>query len=378
MQIIDKQVSDILEAYLQLQKAEIDLQTKWRKPLLSIYAQQHKIFEEQLEQNRNQRSEFRRRLRLGVWMASILLLLGFLVLPGLILINELGDFSGPLFCFSPLLILGGLTGWAIIIILWIWQRDRDTPQPPDNPLKSDLFYPLVPAWKDRLIGSLPDKKPSQETTGEYHFIARLLSLTDSSYILFNMQLIRGEKVDIILVGQKGIWVFEVAYIKGLIRWENGEWTITQINRRLARRNQYHVQKIDPGFDVKWQHAADHISKILQPVTISTATNRKEALKIRGGLVFSHPQGRYDIPPGSPFNWGVVPFWLEKLGTYPDADGMNENVIFDTVDKLLKQHHRIAGINQPRSMIVEANQVLENANHRILEWIKRNKLPDELN
>lgn len=378
MQIIDTQISDISEAYLQLQKAENEFQSKWRKPLLTIYARQHKKYEEQLAQNDHQRSEFRRRLRLGIWMASILLLLGFLVLPGLILINELGDFRGPLFCFSPLLILGGLTGWAIIVVLWIWQRDRAIPQPPENPLKSDLFYPLIPVWKERLIGSLPNKKPSQEATGEFHFISRLLSLTDSSYILYNLQLNPGENVDVILVGQKGIWFFEVVYIKGLIRWVNGDWSITRTNRRLARQNQYQVEKIVPGFDVKWQQVANHIAEILHTDKHLSTDRTDETLKIRGGLVFSHPQGRYDIPPGSPFNWGIVPFWLEKLETFPDADGMNEQLIFDTIDKLLNQHHRVVGIEQPRSMVVEANQVIEIANQRIVEWMESNKLPEKQN
>jgi hypothetical protein len=130
--------------------------------------------------------------------------------------------------------------------------------------------------------------------------------------------------------------------------------------------------------VKWQQAANHIAEILHTDTHQSPDSPEETQTIRGGLVFSHPQGRYDIPPGSPFNWGIVPFWLEKLETYPDADGMNEHVIFNTVDKLLKQHHRVAGINDPRSMVAEANQVLEDANQRILEWMKRNELQEEPN
>ena len=146
MQIIDNQISDITEAFVRIQKAENELQSKWRKPLLAVYAQQWKDYENDLAQYNQQRSEFRRRLRWGIWMASILLLLGILVLPGLLLINEIGDFRGPLFCFSPLLILSGLTGWAIIVVLWIWQRDQQKPDPPQNPLKIDLFYPLLPLF----------------------------------------------------------------------------------------------------------------------------------------------------------------------------------------------------------------------------------------
>jgi len=127
MQIIDNQISDIIRSYVRIQAAENELQSKWRKPLLTIYAQQRSKFDEDLGNYDHQRTEFSRRLRVGIWMATILLILGILVLPGLLLINEIGDFRGPLFCFSPLLILSGLTGWAIIVVLWIWQRDQENP-----------------------------------------------------------------------------------------------------------------------------------------------------------------------------------------------------------------------------------------------------------
>jgi len=167
MQIIDNNISDILPAYNQIQAAENNLLGKWRRPLLSVYARQRAAYEEQLLEYDRRHAEFNRRIRLAIWMSSALLLLGFLVLPGLILINQLGDFRGPLFCFSPLLILGGLTGWAIIVVLWIWQRDQEKPEPPTSPLKSDLIHPLISAWKAGLIGTLPNKKPHPGATGEY-------------------------------------------------------------------------------------------------------------------------------------------------------------------------------------------------------------------
>ena len=104
MHIIDNQNSDIVAGYKHIQAAENELKSKWREPLLSVYARQREIYEGDLKEYQDIRAEFNRRLRLGIWMSSALLLLGLLVLPALILINELGDFRGPLFCFSPLLI----------------------------------------------------------------------------------------------------------------------------------------------------------------------------------------------------------------------------------------------------------------------------------
>ena len=378
MQIIDKQISDIIQAFVRIQKAENELQGKWRKPLLAVYAQQRENYEIDLELYNQQRSEFRRRLRLGIWMASILLILGILVLPGLLLINQIGDFRGPLFCFSPLLILSGLTGWAIIVVLWIWQREREKPVPPQNPLKTDLFYPLLPIWKEGLIGSLPKKKPDPDATGEYHFVTRLQSLSDNSYILYRLQLNPSEIVDTIIVGPKGIWLFEVIYLKGLVRWQNGEWSKIRSNRRLALRNQNQVQKIDQPFEVKWQHTSDEITNALTRNNSLYGNHPPDLFKVRGGLVFAHPQGRYDIPPGCPFNWGVVSFWLEKFQSLPDLEGMDNYVIYSILDILLSTHHQLTGIEQPRSMMSHAEKIVLTADRRIQKWMDTNRLMEKDN
>jgi hypothetical protein len=373
MQIVDNQVSEIIQSYVKIQKAENELQSKWRKPLLAVYAQQREKYEQDLVLYNRQRSEFSRRLRLGIWMATILLVLGILVLPGLLLINEIGDFRGPLFCFSPLLILSGLTGWAIIVVLWIWQRDQEKPRPPQNPLKIDLVYPLMPLWKEGLIGSLPKKKPHPAATGEFHLITRLQSLTDTSYILYGLHLIQGEDVDIILLGPKGIWVLEVIYLKGLIRWQNGEWSKLNSTRRLSVRQQQQVEKLDQAFDAKWQHASNEISELLRENDRLLKNIPSLAQKIRGGLVFAHPQGRYDIPPGCPFNWGVVPFWIEKFQSLPDIEGMNDYVIFSIMDILLERHRQIAEIERHRSMMNHAEKIVITADENIQKWMENNKI-----
>ena len=373
MQIIDNQISDIREAYVRIQKAENELQSKWRKPLLAVYAQQREEYQKSIERYNRDRTEFRRRLRLGIWMASILLLLGILVLPALLLINEIGDFRGPLFCFSPLLILSGLTGWAIVVVLWIWQREREEPTPPQNPLKSELFYPLLPIWKEGLTGSLPKKKPHPDAAGEYHFITRLQSLLDESYILYGVQLTPEVDIDTILIGPKGIWIFEVIYMKGLIRWRDSEWSIIRSNRRLAKRNQYQEQKIDPGFDTRWQRASNEISKILQEQDNSFGGNSPGPIKIHGGLVFTHSQGRYDIPPGCPFNWGIVPFWLEKFQKLPILEGINDFVIYNTVDLLFERHRQVTSSEHPHSMLVNTEEIVHHADRGIQIWMDTNKI-----
>jgi hypothetical protein len=372
MQIIDNQKSDIVAGYNQIQTADHELHRKWRGPLLSVYARQHENYEKDLNEYKNIRAEFNQRLRLGIWMSSALLLLGLLVLPALILINELGDFRGPLFCFSPLLILGGLTGWAIIVVLWIWQRDQVKPTPPNNPLKTDLFEPLFPKWENALYGDLPKKKPHPGATGEYHFITRLLSLADDSSILYRLQLLPGEYIDLVLVGKKGIWVFDIKFLKGLIRWRDGKWTQIQSSRRLSRRSHSMEDTGKQPYDQQWQNAADIVSETIRLHAPKFAANSPDAATIRGGLVFTHPKGRYDIPPGCPFNWGIVSFWLDKLNTVPNHEDIDQFSEMEVLDALLTRHQLTEQIQNPDSMLGYANSIISDSEGRIQSWITENE------
>ncbi|UCD42643.1 MAG: NERD domain-containing protein [Chloroflexota bacterium] len=372
MHIIDNLKSEIIAGYDKIQSAENNLQSEWRDPLLSVYARQREYYEHELQQYQEIRAQFNRRLRLGIWMSSALLLLGLLVLPGLILINELGDFRGPLFCFAPLLILGGLTGWAIIVVLWIWQRDQVKPTPPQNPLKTDLFVPLIPTWKEALHGELPKKKPHPGATGEYHFITRLLTLTDDSLILYRLNLKPGEFVDVVLIGPKGIWVFDILFLKGLIRWRDGKWSQIQSSRRLSRKSPSTIEQVVQPFEQHWQTNADLVSEILRVHAPVFSAKSLEANTIRGGLVFTHPKGRYDIPPGCPFNWGIVSFWLDKLNSVPNQEYIDEYAMMEILNALLTRHQRLSNVQNLSSMYDYANSIISNSESRIQSWIRENE------
>ncbi len=371
MQIVNTHLSDIASGYKRIRQAEVGLQSKWRSLLLARYAEQRAAYEEELNKYNRHRAEFSRRLRLGVWMASALLILGLLVLPALILINELGDFRGPLFCFAPILILGGLTGWGIIVVLWIWQRDQDKPSPPSDPLKSGVFPPLLPLWKEGLQGELPSKKPHPGATGEYRFISRLQTLKERYYVLYGIQQRVGEEIDVILVGTKGIWVFEVKYLKGLIRWRDGVWTQIQSVRRLNLRSTEEIREADQPYEDQWQRAKDDVIETIQRNDPELIVGAPDITRVRGGIVFTHPKGRYDIPQGCPFNWGVIPFWIEKLSTVPNQPGMNENSIMQVIDALLKRHHQIVMENQAYSMVDYADLIVQNAEENIRNLVELN-------
>jgi len=203
MRLVDKSITGVMAGYGRILNAENEIIHHWRDPLLEIYSHQRTIYEDQLKEYSRQRSRFLSRIRLGIWLSSAILILGLIILPLLITISEVGDLRGPLVCFSPILILGGLTGWAIIIVLWIWQRGQTMPEPPPHPLKSDLTPPLLPAWKNGLQGQIQAEHLMEEDKGVITFVARLQTLEPEAFILHQLQLTGDQRLDIILVALVG-------------------------------------------------------------------------------------------------------------------------------------------------------------------------------
>jgi hypothetical protein len=250
------------------------------------------------------------------------------------------------------------------------------PLPPKNPLKIGLIYPLLPAWKQSLIGSLPDKKPHPNASGEYHFITRLLSLDDNAYILYGLQLDPVKNADIIIVGSKGVWVFEVIFLKGLIRWKDGKWSQIETNRRFIASKQHEIQSLDMAFEDQWQNSADLVSETINTLPQDLLNRSPSINQVRGGLVFSHPKGRYDIPPGCPFNWGVIPFWLEKFQSLPQLKDIDDYAVFSVMDILLNRYQKVLRIDQPRSMLQQSEKIVYNAEDHIQSWIDANTIKNE--
>lgn len=377
MYIVDNRVSDIIAGYRLIQAAEIELHRKWRPRINDVYAKECDLYDQNLAKFHKAQVDFRHRMRQGIWLSSALFILGLLVLPGLILINQLGDVPGLLVCFSPLLVLGGITGWAIIFVLWIWQRDQVKPVPPKNPVESGLFYSLLPLWKNGLLGVFPNKKPDPNQTGLIRFTARLQKLDLHSYAIYSYHLKPGDYVDLILVGTKGLWLFTVNYLDGLVRWRDGEWSHYPRRTKLFTRGDSSDKIKLPSYDVNWQTAAESVSSTIQEFALDLIEQEPQIAQVRGGIAFTHPKGRYDIPPGCPFNWGIIPFWLEKIESVPDIPGIDERGVITILDILLSQHNLHMKATNTRSMVDYANQISAEAEESMRIWITRHQIADQM-
>jgi len=110
--------------------------------------------------------------------------------------------------------------------------------------------------------------------------------------------------------------------------------------------------------------ADSVVETLHRRAPDLVRKNPKIIRIRGGLVFTHPQGKYDIPPGSPFNWGIIPFWIEKLRTVPPVPDIDEKSNYQILDALLERHAEIAESSSQRSMLQYAEDLILQAGERI--------------
>src|SRR4030065_609996 len=198
------------------------------------------------------------------------------------------------------------------------EHNRVMPDPPLHPFKSSLVGPLLPLWLEGIRGQLPAEKAYEGAPGEYHFIARLQILDPSSFVIYRLQQQPGDDIDVTIVGPRGVWVFEVKYLKGTIRWRDGVWTQRKTYHRRSGLPVTEIKDTGEAYDQQWRRMADSIEETIRRRALETVERVPKVTRVRGGIVFTHPQGKYDIPPGCPFNWGVIPFWLEKLHSVPEV------------------------------------------------------------
>jgi hypothetical protein len=367
MILIDNSLIDLVRGYERIVRAEAELAQRWREPLLAAYARRREAYEDELAELRRRRADLLARSRQGLWLSSILVILGLLVFPAAFLISQLGDLRGPLLCFGPLLIVAGLAGWGAVGALLLWQRNRPLPPPPVHPLKADLVGPLLPSWREGLRGRLPAEKAYEGATGEYHFIARLQAIDQRSYLVYRLQQQPNNDVDVAIVGPLGVWVFEVKYLKGVIRWRDGVWTHEKTYRGAGGAPVTENKETGEAYDQQWRRMRDDVAETILRRAPDLVARLPQAARVRGGLVFTHPNSTYDIPPGCPFNWGLIPFWLETLRKMPEVPGMDERAVMEVLEVLLARHRRVSRTPAGRSMASYAARVIDQAEMRLKAW-----------
>ncbi len=363
MILLDKCLTDLASGYDRVRKA--DLQDKWRHRLLETYARRREAYEANRDQHRRQTAALTPKLAAGSVVTAILFLGGLLLF---LLMDE------TLVCIGSLLMLVGGAGGGLLGIIWLWKAIISSPKPPQHPLqeplKSKLFPPLLPLWRERLRGQLPTHTPYEGFTGEKDFVRSLQRLQgDSSYSIYRLQQRRGDDVDVTVIGPKGVWVFEVKYWSGRVTWRNGRWS--HVKSYYQRGGIPVTERVEIGQppDQQWRRMTDDVAETLRRHAPWLIARLPALVQIKGGLVFTHPKAAYDIARDCPCAWGGIDHWARQLASAPAITGMNEQVILHILDVLLTRHRQVSGDGMTVSMDTYAAQLIQKAEAGLVDWMQ---------
>jgi hypothetical protein len=108
-------------------------------------------------------------------------------------------------------------------MLWMWQKERRKPLSSKS-FENRISEELLSNWHQSLYGNIQGKKGDEADNGINHLIARLLPLESNAFLIDRLRVSDTNLIDVIMIGPKGIWIFDVIHINGVIRWKDGVWT----------------------------------------------------------------------------------------------------------------------------------------------------------
>jgi Nuclease-related domain len=372
--LIDLFTSDLVAGYKEIETARQRLLEKWRFELLRAYTAKWDRHLQELDRQE------RRKRRYQQFLPFIGVILLFFCSMGAWLTLESTDLA----CLGMLLTLG--TGFGVLIALGVWMSFSQTPLPPENPvsrtsndedespLRQRLFPELLPLWQRELAVEIPTElevdRIAEETgkwglIGEFDLIRALEQVASpDTYILHNVQLNPGDDLDVVVIGPKGIWYFEVKHWTADFIWQNGAWQILQYDPMTKNFEPVPMREYP---DQQWARMRDE--------TLATLNAEGNLLKklpvlanIQGGLVFSNVHARIEIDRTALFRYGTIEQWVAAYQSAPRLRDMSPGRALQLVEILLKRHQSLypnAELHSTKDVIA---RVLAEVEVGIQEWV----------
>jgi hypothetical protein len=363
MILLDNRVSDLVRGYDRISQADLRLQTEWRQHLLQNYASRR-------DEHASAISEYIGKTRVLQPQLSTLAFIPLAMLIGGLVIAIVGAllsvYAGTELTWSiggVSLIFAGAIGIGLPTILWLWQVRLAKPSAPAHPLQSDLLLRLTPQWRAKLRGDLPAAIP-QPHASKQAFVRHLQTLpVDSMYLLYQLQLERGNDVDVVVIGAKGIWVFALDDWSGKVSWRDGEWRYERFEPKRDKWIGLGTQPPDQ------ERMAKQVSKTLSTRVPDLVKQFPALGQVKGGVVFTDPKMIHDIPSTCPTRWGMIDSWDQEISSAPIIQGLDDHSLFCLLDALLEQHHEIKSDEATISMSAYATKIIRQAEARLRGWMK---------
>ena len=251
--LIDLFSSDLVAGYKEIVNARQALLTKWRVELLRAYSKKRDRYNQQLAQREARKAQYER----------------FLPFIGALLLVVCGIGAWMTFrsvdmvCLGMFLMVG--TGFGALLALTPWMGLSRTPPPPENPvtrtsqdedespLRQRLFPKLVPLWRRELALRIPTEEEAEQMAadtgrwgliGEFDLIRALEQVVSpDTYILHSLKPTSSDDMDVVVIGPKGFWYFEVKHWNADFVWQGGTWEVWQFDPTTQSFEPVPVQRI---------------------------------------------------------------------------------------------------------------------------------------
>lgn len=163
---------------------------------------------------------------------------------------------------------------------------------------------------------------------------------DSAYLWIDGLMVRTRlDVDVLIVGPTGIWAFEVKFTNGLIRCQGGSWTQERTYFVAGGYEETEPpEPIDRPYDRQWQREVEALDRTLKRRLKPGAVGRD--LPIRGGLIFTHPKGSWDLDDTCACGYGGPDAWAQEIRSAPRSVAFDLDNQCQVLDALLAHHQSI--------------------------------------
>jgi Nuclease-related domain len=375
--LIDLFCSDLIAGYKEIKNARQALLKKWRFELLRAYTKQGDRHTQQLARQEARKARYQRLLPfIGAALLVVCSIGGWLTLRSV-------DNA----CLGMLLTLGA--GFSALIGMGVWMGLSRTPPPPENPvsrtsneedespLHQKLFPKLLPLWRHEMAVPIPTEQEVERMAGEtgqwgligeFDLIRQLEPVASpDTYILHSLKLAlaSGDDMDVVVIGPKGFWYFEVKHWNADFFWQNGAWEVWQFDHTTQDFEPAPMREYP---DAQWARMRDE-------ALINLRASAGELLKqlpvignIQGGIVFSNPNAHIEIDRLAPFRYGTIEQWVTNYRAAPRLKDMTPGRTLQLLEVLLKRHQAFYPNAELHSLKDAVSYVIARVEEGIQAWI----------
>ena len=286
--------------------------------------------------------------------------------------------TGFLFYIFPPLFIGGSITYLVMLLTHNSNRKRSPKLAPRPEVISryyevpSVFLDLGLWWRYQVGVDVRSYGTGNNygVTGEERLIDQLSVLIPDEYLcLMGVLIDKKLDADVVLIGPAGIWVLESKYYSGKIILKNGEW---YRHKTYYERGGYQTAKEEylDDFAKQWQREKRSVLKTLKNSGLSIDIGGL----VKGGLVFTHPDGTLSIDESSTVEIGDIGYWCQSITEEieeMDKDILTEQQIIQIADAILANAKKLSS-DESFSAVTFANDLYKKSKLTIVMYIDEHK------